>query len=71
MFGQTYYVSFFWRWFYSASIYLKDISSILITVLKIYVKPSAKRFDTEAAQTYELPEQCQELRPKHVPLIIN
>jgi hypothetical protein len=49
--------------------YLKDFKSVLITVLKTYVKPSAKGVDTEAAQIYRLPEQCQELRPKHVRLI--
>ena len=38
----------------------------------VYVKPSAKQFDIQAAQTYDLPEYDKELWPKEgVAEIIN
>jgi len=36
-----------------------------------YVKPFAKQLDIEAAQIYDLPEDCQELRVKSVGTVIN
>jgi len=39
--------------------------------LIIYVKPFATELDIEAAQIYELPEDCQELKAIRVGVIIN
>ena len=37
----------------------------------MYVKPFAKQLNIEATQTYEIPEDCRELKAKHVGFIIN
>jgi hypothetical protein len=35
----------------------------------MFVKQFAKQLDIETTQTYELPQDCQELKAKHVQLI--
>jgi hypothetical protein len=37
----------------------------------MHLKLSAKQLDIDATRTYELPEDCQELKSKHIGAIIN
>ena len=42
-----------------------------MAVVLTHVKTSAEQVDIQAAQTYDLPEGDQGLRPKHVGEIVN